>query len=448
MDKVKKGLKTYLLSILLSLIFVLGGCGSNQAIIDAHIGDAIAISGDLQHYIDLGYEERNSQCKEQHIEVSGTLDEKYTSQIYYLGNKKENGLRFTCWFDEAPEGIEEGDYLVIDGVCIYSFDDELVIKGCRISQHATANDKETEDIISTEKASDDSNEKQDENSIEQTNVPPTVTETTNTGAFDLTAIPTYSGKAYVAVNDNVPFFTDTDMITTSYEYYSNLDSQGRCGVCVASVGTDIMPTEERGTIGNVKPSGWNQTKYAGVVDGNYLYNRCHLIGYQLTGENANTKNLITGTRYLNIEGMLPFENMVADYVKETKNHVIYRVTPIFEGSNLLASGVLMEAKSVEDNGDGILYCVYCYNVQPGVGINYADGSSWLEDSVTTAQKPTAEPEPQPKPEQSSDTMVWLSATGSKYHSINNCGRMNPSKATQVTESEAISKGMEKCSKCW
>lgn len=196
--------------------------------------------------------------------------------------------------------------------------------------------------------------------------------------FDFSLIPEYSGEAYVVVNDNVPFFTEEDMTTASYESYSELDELGRCGVCVASVGIDIMPTDDREGIGNVKPSGWNQAKYPGVVNGSYLYNRCHLIGFQLTGENDNDGNLITGTRYLNIDGMIAFENMVADYVKETENHVIYRVTPIFENDNLLASGVLMEAKSVEDDGEDILFCVYCYNVQPGIVINYEDGSSSLE----------------------------------------------------------------------
>lgn len=159
--------------------------------------------------------------------------------------------------------------------------------------------------------------------------------------FSLSSVAAYSGKPYVEINQNVPYFTDGELSITSYEYYSDLDSLGRCGVCIASVGQDIMPTEKRGDIGSIKPTGWHTVKYAGVVDGNYLYNRCHLIGYQLTRENANTRNLITGTRYLNVEGMLPFENMVADYVKETGNHVMYRVTPVFAGNNLLANGVLM-----------------------------------------------------------------------------------------------------------
>ena len=193
----------------------------------------------------------------------------------------------------------------------------------------------------------------------------------------LDSIPAYSGQAYVELNGNQPAFTEDELVTESFETYSPLDSLGRCGVAYANVGLDTMPTEERGSIGQVKPSGWQTVKYD-CVDGKYLYNRCHLIGYQLTAENANKENLITGTRYLNVEGMLPFENLVADYVKETENHVLYRVTPIFEGDNLVASGVQMEAMSVEDKGEGVCFNVYCYNVQPGVAIDYATGDSWLE----------------------------------------------------------------------
>ena len=191
---------------------------------------------------------------------------------------------------------------------------------------------------------------------------------------DLAAIPAYSGEPYAVVNGNIPYFTESDLTTESFEYYSDLDAMGRCGTAYSSIGTDLMPSEKRGSISKVKPTGWQISKYD-FVDGKYLYNRCHLIGYQLTAENANEKNLITGTRYLNVEGMLPFENLVADYVKETENHVLYRVTPVFEGDNLVASGVLMEAESVEDAGDGVEYCVYVYNVQPGVEIDYATGDN-------------------------------------------------------------------------
>lgn len=198
----------------------------------------------------------------------------------------------------------------------------------------------------------------------------------STAAADISSIPAYTNKPYVVLNNNQPFFAADDFTTKSFEKYSKLDSLGRCGVAFANVGKDTMPKEKRGSIGQVKPSGWQTAKYD-FVDGKYLYNRCHLIGYQLTAENANERNLITGTRYLNVQGMLPFENMVADYVKETGNNVLYRVTPIFKGSNLVADGVQMEAKSVEDKGEGICFNVYCYNVQPGVEIDYATGKSRL-----------------------------------------------------------------------
>ena len=187
-------------------------------------------------------------------------------------------------------------------------------------------------------------------------------------------IPAYDGQAYIAVNGNRPYFTDDDLTEEAFETYAPLDALNRCGTAYANVGVELMPTEERGSIGQVKPSGWQSAKYD-CVDGKYLYNRCHLIGYQLTGENANAENLITGTRYLNIDGMLPFENMVTDFVKETQMHVLYRVTPLFTGDNLVADGVLMEGLSVEDGGEGISFCVFAYNVQPGVDIDYATGES-------------------------------------------------------------------------
>ena len=194
-------------------------------------------------------------------------------------------------------------------------------------------------------------------------------------AFANEAIPEYSGNPYVELNGNVPYFTYEELSTTAFELYSELDSLGRCGACYANICKEIMPTEERGSIGMVKPTGWHTVKYDCITD-RYLYNRCHLIGYQLAGENANEKNLITGTRYLNVDGMLPFENEVADYVDETDNHVLYRVTPVFSDDNLVASGVIIEAKSVEDKGAGVQFNVYCYNVQPGISIDYIDGQSW------------------------------------------------------------------------
>ena len=194
----------------------------------------------------------------------------------------------------------------------------------------------------------------------------------------LANIPEYSGEPYVVLNDNWPDFDVGDLTTEPFEFYSELDSLGRCGVAYANVCLEIMPTEPRGEIGQVKPSGWQTVRYD-FVDGKYLYNRCHLIGYQLAGENANKQNLITGTRYLNVVGMLPFENMVDDYVEETENHVLYRVTPIFEGTELVARGVQMEGFSVEDEGEGICFNVFVYNVQPGVVIDYATGDNWAAE---------------------------------------------------------------------
>ena len=193
-------------------------------------------------------------------------------------------------------------------------------------------------------------------------------------------IPQYSGKAYAVINNNIPFFAEEDYTTESFETYSELDFLGRCGVAYANVGRDLMPTEKRGDIGSIKPTGWQQAKYEGIVESNppYLYNRCHLIAYCLTAENANEKNLITGTRYMNVEGMLPFEEQVARYLDRNDNHVLYRATPIFGGNNLLADGVLMEAYSVEDHGAGIQFCVYVYNVQPGINIDYKTGKNSID----------------------------------------------------------------------
>lgn len=214
------------------------------------------------------------------------------------------------------------------------------------------------------------------------------------GFASVDGIPDYSGKAYVALNNNIPEFTYNEKNTkNSYEYYSELDSLGRCGYTVACVGKDIMPTDDRESISSVKPSGWKNKKYStALVDGGYIYNRCHLIGFQLTGENANKNNLITGTRYLNIEGMLPFENMVADYVKETGNHVMYRVTPVFVGHNLLASGVKIEGWSVEDGGEGICFNVFAYNVQPGIAIDYATGENVLASEAPSMTETEADTE--------------------------------------------------------
>ena len=225
-------------------------------------------------------------------------------------------------------------------------------------------------------------------------------------AVSLDAVPVYAGEPFVILNDNAPLFKESDYTTESYEIYEDLDALNRCTLTVACIGRDLMPTEERESIGQVKPSGWVTAKYD-FVDGKYLYNRCHLIGFQLTGENANERNLITGTRYMNVDGMLPFENMVADYIKETDNHVLYRVAPVYEGDNLVASGVTMEAWSVEDYGEGICFYVYVYNVQPGVVINYADGTSYAEELVA---------------EEGAETVEYVVNTGSGKFHFASCGQ--------------------------
>lgn len=263
--------------------------------------------------------------------------------------------------------------------------------------------------------------------------------------FDLSSIPAYSGTPYVNLNGGVPEFKANEITTESYEFFSNLDSLGRCGYVMACIGLDLMPTEDRGSIGQVKPSGWHTVKYD-CVDGKYLYNRCHLIGFQLTGENANTKNLITGTRYFNVDGMLPFEDMVADYVKETENHVMYRVTPIFSGSNLVANGVVIEAYSVEDSGEGISFNVYIYNVQPGIVIDYKTGLSY-ESGETP---PTEDGTNTDQTEEEVKTYI-LNTNTKKFHK-ESCGSAKDIKESnkQVftgTKSDLESDGFSPCGIC-
>ncbi len=258
----------------------------------------------------------------------------------------------------------------------------------------------------------------------------------------MSILPEYSGQAYTYVNNNQPFFKDYEIIAGSFEYYSKLDKLGRCDVCFASVASDIMPVEPRGSISNVIPTGWINAAYE-IVDGGYLYNRCHLIGYQLTGENANEKNLITGTRYLNIEGMLPFENMIDDYIEQTENnHVLYRVTPVFKDNNLVADGVLLEAYSVEDNGQGISFCVYCYNVQPEIVIDYSTGESYIPpDSDRSNSDIQSSPENDATYNSSS---IYRTPTGKKYHFDIDCGGNN---SYEVSLEEAKTLGLAPCSKC-
>lgn len=249
-------------------------------------------------------------------------------------------------------------------------------------------------------------------------------------------LPEFESDPYVILYDNQPNFSEEELTTNSFEIYSDFDSLNRCGVAYACIGQDIMPSEEREEIGQVKPSGWHTVKYD-CVNGKYLYNRCHLIGFQLAGENANKQNLITGTRFLNVEGMLPFENMVADYVKETNHHVMYRVTPIYTGTNLVANGVQMEAYSVEDKGEGICFHVYCYNTQPGIEIDYATGDSWESGSQ--------------KENDSEDTTYILNINNQKFH-LPDCPSVDKIKSENKqtytgSRSDLIANGYTPCGSC-
>lgn len=261
-------------------------------------------------------------------------------------------------------------------------------------------------------------------------------------SVSLEEVPAYSGSPYVELDGNQPGFSLEERTTDSFETYSTLDALGRCGPAYACIGQDLMPTEDRESISSVRPTGWVQAEYD-FVDGGSLYNRCHLIGFQLTGENANEENLITGTRYMNVEGMLPFENMVADYIKETGNHVLYRAAPIFEGENLVASGVVMEALSVEDEGEGVCFHVYVYNVQPGVEIDYATGESWeTRDSASSALESQAE-------EQETDYV--LNTSSKKFHlpdcpSVDSMSGKNRQEY-HGTREELIAQGYEPCGSC-
>ena len=286
-------------------------------------------------------------------------------------------------------------------------------------------------------------------------------------AEDVDSVPEYEGDAYLTLNQNEPEFEQEDMTTEAFEEYSELDDLGRCGEAYANICQEIMPTEERGAIGMVKPSGWHTVKYNDLIDGNYLYNRCHLIGYQLAGENANEENLITGTRYLNVEGMLPFENMVADFVEETGYHVLYRVTPVYEGDDLVAVGVQIEALSVEDEGEGICFNVYCYNVQPGITIDYSDGESsrseHAEEEVRLAEEKKEErrgdQETQASVQEkavsgetvSEETTYILNTNTKKFHrpdcgSVDTIKEQNKKEVAQSRE-ELIKEGYDPCGRC-
>lgn len=337
---------------------------------------------------------------------------------------------------------------VVLGLCILlscigcSYDVSKISDGVNQKQSETQimQDSDSKDSISTGTESEDDSAKKDK---------------ANKNCLD--EIPAYEGYACVAINDNTPFFTDREKKNTkAFENYTKLDKLGRCQLAYANLCPKLWPTEERGEIGSIKPTGWHTVKYSGIVEGNYLYNRCHLIGFQLAGENANKKNLITGTRYLNVIGMLPIENVVDDYIEETGNHVLYRVTPVFEGNDLVAKGVLMEGWSVEDKGKGICFNYFCFNVQPGIGIDYSTGESWEDESVVAKDYSYGSDYKQNdnsknnynNNDSSKNITVWISATGSKYHSKNNCGTMNPDKAVKIKLSEAQKQGYGKCGRCW
>ena len=260
---------------------------------------------------------------------------------------------------------------------------------------------------------------------------------------DVAEVPDYEGEPYVVLNDNEPDFTEAEITTEAYEDYSDLDALGRCGEAEACIGEELMPTGERESISSVKPTGWVNEKYDSV-DGGYLYNRCHLIGYQLSGENANEENLITGTRYMNVEGMLPFEDMVADYVHETDNHVMYRVTPVFEGDDLVASGVQMEAESVEDDGEGVSFNVYVYNVQPDITIDYATGENWETPENETAGNPSSG--------DTSGQQTYILNTNTRKFHLPDCSGAADIKGKNReeytgTREKLTSQGYEPCGRC-
>lgn len=283
----------------------------------------------------------------------------------------------------------------------------------------------------------------------QSAIPPTENEDDNTNRFDYNFVPPYTNKAFYTVNDGMPYFTEEEMANTeTFETYSDLDSLGRCGVAYANIHKSLMPTEDRESLSSVTPSGWKNKQYdSALVDGGWVYNRAHLIGFQLAGEQANEKNLITGTRYCNVQGMLPFENMIADYIKETNNHVLYRVTPVYVGNELVARGVLMEAYSIEDEGDGICYNVFCYNVQPGIFIDYATGDNFLMNEHV------AEPDIQQNmnPEAANEKDYVVNLNTQKFHnpdcsSVPKISEMNREDITTTRES-LIEQGYTPCGTC-
>lgn len=274
-------------------------------------------------------------------------------------------------------------------------------------------------------------------------------------ADTIAEVPEYDGVPYVEINDNEPEFTEAELTTESYEEYSELDPLGRCGTAEACIGEDLMPDEEREDISEVEPTGWENREYD-IVDGGYVYNRCHLIGFQLSGENANEENLITGTRYMNTEGMLPFENMVAEYVQETDNHVMYRVTPVFEGDDMVASGVQMEAESVEDGGAGICFNIYVYNVQPEIIIDYSTGANWADTDSGSEKTADISAEDDSDAENGEDQepkeQTYIMNKNTKKFHKPECSSVDDIKAENKsgftgTREELIEDGFDPCGKC-
>lgn len=320
----------------------------------------------------------------------------------------------------------------------------LVLTGCTFDSEAAVTPTPSERPAQTQETiTETAAPEPTETPVIQTAVP----EITSSG-FSLDQVPAYSGSPYVTVNNNHPFFDESTLKAESYEAYSILDSLGRCGIAEACLGQDLMPTEERGSIGMIQPTGWHTIRYDDLIADKYLYNRCHLIAYELAGENANELNLITGTRYMNVEGMLPFENETADFIQNTGRHVQYRVTPVFEGNNLLASGVLMEAESVEDLGQGLMFCVYCYNVQPGITISYADGSS--ERAVQSAPTPAQTQQAQVQQPAETHTYIVNINTGRfHYPECSSVKQMKDKNKMEFTgdRQELISQGYQPCQNC-
>lgn len=278
---------------------------------------------------------------------------------------------------------------------------------------------------------------------------PTTTPNTNLGSEKELLASNYEGEPFMHINDGVPYFTDEEKSQTKvFEKYSDLDKLGRCGVASACLGKELMPTEDRESLSSVTPSGWKNKQYdSKLVDGGWIYNRAHIIGFQLAGEQANEKNLITGTRYFNVDGMLTFENMVADYIKETNNKVLYRVTPIYSGNNLVAEGVLMEGWSIEDNGDGICFNVFVFNVQPGIEINYATGDNWLADEKETASGTVT---PNPTDDCVKEEYI-LNTNSKKYHKPSCSGAQSISEKNKKeyigTKEDLEKQGYDACGIC-